>query len=139
MALRVGGDEVEEGDAEAADRLQRATGRCIRGAEDAGQEAKVRVAILPSPLRRERSRDKSTLARTKATRSGARWLRVISVACAVAIRVECDGSKKVMPKTLLDSDAPRGGAYEGPRTQGKWPWLDSQYTPLHSGVREART
>ena len=73
-ALRVGGDEVEEGDAEANARIQRETGRCIREAEDAGQEAMVRASILPSPIRRERSRDKSTVAWTKATRSGARWL-----------------------------------------------------------------
>ena len=49
-----------------------------------------RVAILPSPFRRERSQ-RNTLAWTRTARSRARCLRVDSVARAVAKRV-VDGS-----------------------------------------------
>ena len=71
---------------EAAARSRRAMVRCTRGAEVVAKVLLDRVAILLSPLRRERSR-RNTLARTRTIRSGARSLLVESVACAVAVRV----------------------------------------------------
>ena len=77
--------EYEE-DSEAATRSRRAMGRCTRGAGVVGKVFLDRVAILLSPLMRERSR-RNTLAWTRTTRSGARSLLVDLVACAVAVRV----------------------------------------------------
>ena len=59
--------------------------RCTRGAKVVAKVFLERVAILLSPLRRER-RQQNTLAWTRTTRSGARSLLVDSVACAVAVR-----------------------------------------------------
>ena len=44
VAVCVDGDGVEEGDAEAVAQIRRATGRCARGAEYAGQVILVRFA-----------------------------------------------------------------------------------------------
>ena len=60
--------------------------RCIREAKAVAKVFLERVAILISPLRRER-RQQGTLSWTRTTRSGARGLLVDSVACAVAMRV----------------------------------------------------
>ena len=72
-----------EDDAEAAGRSRRTMERCTRGAEVVAKVLLVRVAILLSPHRREKSRQ-NTLVRTRTTRSGARSFHVDSVACDVA-------------------------------------------------------
>ena len=87
VAVRVVDEvEVEEDDAEAAARSRCAMERCTRGAKVVAKVFLKRVAVLLSPLRRER-RQENTLAWTRTTRSGARSLLVDSVACAVAVRV----------------------------------------------------
>ena len=87
VAVRVVDEvEVEEDDAEAAARSRCAMERCTRGAKIVAKVFLKRVAVLLSPLRRER-RQENTLAWTRTTRSGARSLLVDSVACAVAVRV----------------------------------------------------
>ena len=77
---------VEEDDTEAAARSRFAMERCTRGAKIVAKVLLKRVAVLLSPLRRER-RQENTLAWTRTTRSGARSLLVDSVACALAVRV----------------------------------------------------
>ena len=87
VAVRVVDElEVGEDDAEAAARSRCAMERCTRGAKIVAKVFLKRVAVLLSPLRRER-RQENTLAWTRTTRSGARSLLVDSVACAVAVRV----------------------------------------------------
>ena len=99
----------------------------------------VRFAILLSPLRREENSDiKYLQVSTKATWSGARSLRFNSVVFAVALRVGGDeieeGDAEAAARIQRTTER---CIHEGPRTQGKRPWLGPLYFPRHSGVREA--